>query len=207
MSKQLSNIFLKSLTISRIPTQITNQSKLIHTSSTNKFKLTENLNAEPQKAKKRIDPAVVQARENRRKRRIEKEIKKMEKLGRKLKPIEEREPDRLILKEAEIRNRPVKQLNKKEEDEEFFLKREWANYMAQQHTIQMEQLKRAIKSQELALKELKKDNLDLYNKAIQLDSNLLPYTREGPVNTPPNPTYEPPEGDYNDVTYLYDRRL
>lgn len=39
-------------------------------------------------------------RENRRKKRIEKEIKKMEKIGRKLKPIEELEPDRVVLKEV-----------------------------------------------------------------------------------------------------------
>ena len=40
-------------------------------------------------------------RENRRKKRIEKEIKKMEKIGRKLKPIEELEPDRAIVKQIE----------------------------------------------------------------------------------------------------------
>lgn len=60
-------------------------------------------------------------------------------------------------------------LNKEEEDEEFFLKKEWANYMAQQHSIQMEQLRKAIRSQEIALKELKRDNIDLYNKAIQVN--------------------------------------
>lgn len=40
-------------------------------------------------------------RENRRKKRIEKEIKKMEKIGRKLKPIEELEPNRVIVKQIE----------------------------------------------------------------------------------------------------------
>ena len=40
-------------------------------------------------------------RENRRRKKLEKEIKKLEKFGRKLKPIEEEEPDRAILKEAE----------------------------------------------------------------------------------------------------------
>ena len=40
--------------------------------------------------------------------------------------------------------------------------------MAQQHSNQMQQIKRALKSQEVALKELKKDNLELYNKAIQV---------------------------------------
>jgi len=203
MNRQLSNIFKRSLEIQ--PT--INQKCLLHVSLVNKFQATEILNGEPMKAKKRIDPQVLLARENRKRKRIEKQIKSMEKLGRKLKPIEESEPDRAVLKDANLRNRGANQLIKEEEDEEFFLKREWANYMAQQHAIQMEQIKCALKSQEVALKELKKDNLDLYEKAIQLDSNLLPYTREGPVHTPPNKIYEPPEGDYNDVTYLYDRRL
>ncbi len=42
--------------------------------------------------------------------------------------------------------------------------------MAQQHQFQMAQLEKAFKSQEQALKELKKDNIDLYNKAIQVNS-------------------------------------
>ncbi len=73
-----------------------------------------------------------------------------------------------IFKPERLRKRPVKQLSKEEEDEEFFLKKEWANFMAQQHSNQMQQIKRALKSQEVALKELKKDNLELYNKAIQV---------------------------------------
>ena len=40
--------------------------------------------------------------------------------------------------------------------------------MNNQHIIQMEQIERALKSQEKALKELKRDNIDLYNKAIQV---------------------------------------
>lgn len=69
-----------------------------------------------------------------------------------------------------LRKRQLAPTRKEDEDEEFFLKKEWANYMAQQHTFQMEQLKRALKSQELALKELKNDNIDLYNKAIQVNN-------------------------------------
>lgn len=191
------------------------QSKLVHTSSVNLFKLTDYLKSEPLKAKKRVDPAVLQAREARRRKRIEREIKRIEKFGKKLKPIEEREPDRLIAKEAEIRKRPVNESSKGDTtvngqlDEEHFLKKEWARYLTQQHMHQMSQLNRALKSQKIALDELKKDNITLYNMAIQLDSNLIPYVREGPVHTPPlkSQEYEPPEGDYLDVTYLYDKRV
>ena len=34
----------------------------------------------------------------------------------------------------------------------------------------------------------------------------MPFMHEGPVYTPPNPKYEPPEGDYDDVTFLYNKR-
>jgi hypothetical protein len=40
----------------------------------------------------------------------------------------------------------------------------------------MDQLEKAFKSQEHALKELKKDNLDLYNKAIQVNVFLIKKT-------------------------------
>ena len=61
-------------------------------------------------------------------------------------------------------------LGKEQEDDEFFLKKEWANYMAQLHKNQMNQLQKALQIQEKALNELKKDNMDLYFKAIQVIS-------------------------------------
>ena len=53
-------------------------------------------------------------------------------------------------------------------NDEYFLKKEWTSYISKMHTIQMEQLKCALNSQQEALKELKKDNLSLYNAAIQV---------------------------------------
>lgn len=45
--------------------------------------------------------------------------------------------------------------------------------MAQQHEQQMEQLNRALKSQMKALEELKKDNINLYNMAIQVNRYFI----------------------------------
>ena len=45
--------------------------------------------------------------------------------------------------------------------------------MAQQHTFQMEQIKCALKSQEVALRELKKDSPELYEKAIQVNKRYI----------------------------------
>jgi hypothetical protein len=71
-----------------------------------------------------------------------------------------------------MRKRVLTKLGKEQEDDEFFLKKEWANYMAQLHKNQMSQLQIALKSQEKALNELKKDNIDLYYKAIQVKKIL-----------------------------------
>ena len=80
---------------------VTPKKCLLHVSAVNQFKLSDTVQGEPMKAKKRIDPQVLLARENRKRKRIEKQIKSMEKLGRKMKPIEETEPDRALVKEAE----------------------------------------------------------------------------------------------------------
>lgn len=48
--------------------------------------------AEPLKKKKKVDPAIIKAREDRRRKKIEKQIRKLEKNARQLKPLEEIEP-------------------------------------------------------------------------------------------------------------------
>lgn len=47
--------------------------------------------AEPLKKKKRIDPAIIKQREERKKKRLEKQIRRLEKNARQLKPIDELE--------------------------------------------------------------------------------------------------------------------
>lgn len=49
------------------------------------------------KKKKKIDPAIVKAREERRRKKIEKQIRRLEKNARQLKPIEEIEPPLHVL--------------------------------------------------------------------------------------------------------------
>ena len=97
LSQKFSNLFLNS---TRLQSN-TLPKCFLHVSAVNQFSLTDNRQGEPMKAKKRIDPQVLLARENRKRKRIEKQIKSMEKLGRKLKPVEETEPDRALVKEAE----------------------------------------------------------------------------------------------------------
>jgi hypothetical protein len=73
-----------------------------------------------------------------------------------------------IIKSKRLRKRTEIELTKQEMDEEYFLKKEWKKYIHQQHNFQMDQIQRALKSQEYALQELKCDSLIFYNKAIQV---------------------------------------
>ena len=56
---------------------------------------------QPLKAKKKTDPLMDKIREDRKRRRYEKVITKLEKFKLQLKPIQEYEPERRILKELE----------------------------------------------------------------------------------------------------------
>ena len=53
------------------------------------------------KKKKKMDPAVLLARENKRKKKIEKQMKRLERFGRRLKPVDEIDGDPKIQKEVE----------------------------------------------------------------------------------------------------------
>jgi hypothetical protein len=57
--------------------------------------------AQPTKAKKKLDPMADKLKEDRKRRRYEKVINKLEKFKLQLKPINEYEPERRILKELE----------------------------------------------------------------------------------------------------------
>lgn len=73
----------------------------VHTSSILNFKFTPVLCAEPLKKKKKIDPAIVKAREERRRKKLEKQIRRLEKVARQFKPIEELETPLTLLDEKQ----------------------------------------------------------------------------------------------------------
>ena len=55
--------------------------------------------AEPLKKKKKMDPAVLKAREDRKRKKLEKQIRKLEKNSRQLKPIEDLETPLTLIDE------------------------------------------------------------------------------------------------------------
>jgi len=174
-------------------------------SATRGFHLNAVLLSEPRK-KKAPDPMLVRMREEKRKKNLLKQIKLLEKQDKVLKPIVEHREDHKLMKELDLRKRTVPELTKEERNEQFDIAKEWSQYVLQQNTIKLEQIRRALISQENALNELKKDDYYLYKMAIQVDKNLIPFNRDGPCYTPPINGYEPPDGDYDETTYLYDAK-
>lgn len=66
------------------------------------FKNTPVLCAEPLKKKKKLDPAVLKAREERKRKKLEKQIRKLERSEKQLKPIEECEVALTLLDEQKL---------------------------------------------------------------------------------------------------------
>lgn len=65
-------------------------------------------------------------------------------------------------------------------------------------------LDKMVVAQTKALNELRFESEELYQQAIQPDMEMIPFVAKGPVNTPPNKSYAFVDGDYNNVTKLYD---
>lgn len=73
----------------------------LHTTNQFNFQYTPVLFAEPLKKKKKLDASVVKAREDRRRKKLEKQIRRLEKNARQLKPIEDLETPFNLIDEKE----------------------------------------------------------------------------------------------------------
>ncbi|XP_022913089.1 large ribosomal subunit protein mL40 [Onthophagus taurus] len=156
--------------------------------------------AEPLKKKKRLDPAVIKARDDRKKKRIEKQIRKLEKNARQLKPIEELEIPMVIIDHKKERYRKSPALTAETLEERILLEKQWSQFKKQEYVKDLKMLDRIAYSQQKALDELRKESEELYQEAIQPDLQLIPYGFIGPVETPPIEGYNAPDGDYQDVS-------
>uniref|UniRef100_A0A1B6KI01 Large ribosomal subunit protein mL40 n=1 Tax=Graphocephala atropunctata TaxID=36148 RepID=A0A1B6KI01_9HEMI len=166
------------------------------------FQVTQFLCAEPLKKKKRLDPAIVRAREEKRKKKLEKQIRRLEKNARQTKPIDECEVPMVLLEpeELKIRQRKIAPLTSAQVDERVRLTKDWTRYRYRQAIGDISIVERLAHSQARALQELRQESEELYQEAIQVDPALLPFSVRGPVVTPPIPDYESPDGEYVDIT-------
>lgn len=90
------------------------------------------LNSMPAKKRRKIDPAVLKAREEKRKKRLAKALKKMEKKQRIMRPMTEIEPNPILLKEREKRARNI-EISEEIEEERIELFKEWSRFANQRH--------------------------------------------------------------------------
>ncbi|XP_017083939.2 39S ribosomal protein L40, mitochondrial [Drosophila eugracilis] len=152
--------------------------------------------AEPLKKKKKLDPQVVKQREDRKKKKIEKQIRRLEKNARQLKPVEELEVPLELIDEKDKRQRKLTPLGSAELEERALLKKQWAHYKHDERVADFQIIDRLIQSQNKALEELRRESEELYQAAIEIDPQLLPVSVKGPVATPPIKNYASPDGDY-----------
>ncbi|XP_016924958.4 large ribosomal subunit protein mL40 [Drosophila suzukii] len=160
------------------------------------FQTTSVLCAEPLKKKKKLDPQIVKQREDRKKKKIEKQIRRLEKNARQLKPVEELEVPLELIDEKDKRQRKLTPLGSAELEERALLKKQWAHYKHEERVADFQIIDRLVQAQNKALAELRRESEELYQAAIEIDPQLLPVAVKGPVATPPIKNYVSPDGDY-----------
>lgn len=164
------------------------------------FRSTPILFAEPLKKKKKLDPQVVKQREDRKRKKIEKQIRRLEKNARQLKPIDELEVPLHLIDEKQLRKRNVVALSDDELERRSLLNKKWANYRMGDQLSDYKLLDQIIDAQIRALHELRFESEDLYQSSIQPAIHLLPFTATGPVHNPSIHRYESPDGEYFDIS-------
>ncbi len=138
---------------------------------------TSYLFAEPLRKKKRIDPQVLKRRTERKLRKLEKEIRRLESTKKQLKPIIEA-------------NNELKRMTKL-----------WSIYKSEERVTELKSIKSMVYSQNRALNELRKESQELYESAISVDNDLMPFKVEDvKKETPKIDNYETPDGRITDLT-------
>ncbi|KAG7204229.1 hypothetical protein KM043_002057 [Ampulex compressa] len=168
------------------------------------FQLTDVLSAEPLKKKRKMDPAIIRQREERRRRKIEKQIRRLEKGAKVLKPITGIDIPQKLIDEKEIRTRKAPSLSMEEINSRAALTKKWQAYKTKEYLADMQVMDNIIYSQQRALDELKAESEELYIEAIQISSSFIPYKARGPLHTPPIIDYDLLDGEYIDITHKYE---
>jgi len=168
------------------------------------FHLDPTLFAMPLKKKRKIDPALVKKREDRIRDKITRALGRLGRYAEKLKPIDEYEIPRPLVKEREARIRVLEPLAFEESEKRAKLRREFDVYSRQLNIQDRRQILRVQASQKKALDELKAVSETLYLKAIETDETLLDLASPIVTFTPPIEGYEAPDGDHKDVTKTFE---
>jgi len=156
--------------------------------------------AEPLKKKKKLDPQVIKAREERKKRKLEKLIRRMEKHASQLKPLQELEVPIAITDHFKERERRGIVIPEEEEESRWLLHKQWGRYMFQVNSKEIWMIDRIVASQRRALEELRLESEELYEAALKVDFAYIPCELKGPVETPPIKGFVAAEGDFTNIS-------
>ncbi|KAJ1528701.1 hypothetical protein ONE63_007094 [Megalurothrips usitatus] len=162
------------------------------------------LYAEPLRARKKLDPGQLKLREEKRKRKLEREIRRLAKHAQSLKPIEEMQLPLHIQDQVNQRTRAVLDISPDEEERRALLLKQWSYHRQREHYTDTKMLNRIAYSQSIALDELRHESEELYQAAIKVDESLLPISVRGPTLTPPIKDYDSPDGDYQNTSFKWD---
>ncbi|XKL63177.1 hypothetical protein PGB90_005541 [Kerria lacca] len=168
------------------------------------IQFTSVLMAQPMKKKKKTDPNILKLRTERKRKRLWKEIKRLTKQQKQLKPLDEIEVPYHLSDEPEKYERMKPILSTEILEERAELLRKWSVHKLRFHTKDLQIIDKLEAAQSHALDELKKESSELYEEAIKIDETLLPFTAEGPTETPPIKNYEIVDGEYIDVSRKWD---
>lgn len=163
---------------------------------------TSSLYAEPLKKRRRLDPAVLKVRVERKIKKVEREILKLESEPSQLAPVLEYQLTNSDISDLEAR--PQHKM------EEFGLtpttiraaKRLWTFYRGHQSKIERMSLARVERAQTKALEHMEAIDPELYNATVAVDdTNLIPYrSSHMRKETGANANYTPPDGHMTDIT-------
>lgn len=158
------------------------------------------LRAEPLKKKRRLDPAVLKMRVERKVKKIEKSIRQLEMADKVLKPLLEQTVPPHVHRELALRTRPAGELAPAQARLDRLLPA-WTAYRKEVDRQQQRSVRQVLRAQQRALLELRAESEPLYRRAIAVDAALLPFDDELVLTeSGPSASYRPPDGLRTDVT-------
>uniref|UniRef100_A0AC35U138 39S ribosomal protein L40, mitochondrial n=1 Tax=Rhabditophanes sp. KR3021 TaxID=114890 RepID=A0AC35U138_9BILA len=152
------------------------------------------------KRQKRMDPEVAKQRETRRRKKLIREIRQLQKHSKKAKPVEEMTIDVKSAKNIHERYRNTEEVSKKQLLEELAVHKQYNSHQNMLWKGDNDFLRNSLLSQDKALAALKKVSPSLYAEAIRINDSEIKCVFEGPPIRAPITGYEAPDGDFIDIT-------
>lgn len=154
------------------------------------------------KKRKKVDLEILKIRQERKIKKLEREIRRIKKMPRQLKPIEEYSLPPKIMKEIEMRTRKNDPQQVKLLDANIRkMLPLWVEYKSIERKMQKEDMQSVLKAQAAALAKLAEIDQELYANAIAKDESMANLVDDQMVKeTPPNPKYKTKDGKKTDVS-------